>query len=57
MTREEELEAKLTHYEQHEDRKKRPFSDRFAQQIIADQVREIDRLHAIIAELRRETSE
>lgn len=30
MTR-EELEAKLAHYEQHEQKHKRPFSDAFAQ--------------------------
>ncbi len=55
MTR-EELEAKLAHYEQHEKKNKRPFSDAHAQRVIAGQAREIDILHAIIAELRRETS-
>ena len=40
----------------HEQKNKRPFSDAYAQRVIAGQAREIDRLHAIIAELRRETS-
>lgn len=48
-----ELRAKLAHYEQHELAHKRPFSDRFAQRVIAEQVREIDRLSSELIDARR----
>jgi len=48
-----ELRAKLLHFEQHEKIGKRPFSDRFAQRVIEDQIKEIDRLHEALAARRQ----
>lgn len=46
-----ELRAWKVHILEHADRKKRPFLDRLAQAVIADQIKEIDRLHGEIAGL------
>lgn len=48
-----ELRTWKEHILSHEDRKKRPFSDALAQGVIADQVKEIDRLHSLVAAERR----
>lgn len=50
-----ELRAKLAHYEQHEKAHKRPFSDRFAQRVIADQVETIDHLTKELLDLKAGT--